>query len=107
MLSANNDELRVRAERMQACLADVSLNVGIGAGEAQVGGGTLPRSSVHSLTLDVTHATLKPLELAARLRSQNPPVIGYIGQGRLRLDLRTIFPAQDDDVVRALRAVST
>jgi hypothetical protein len=34
------------------------------------------------------------------------PVIGYIVRGIVKLDLRTIFPRQDGDVVNALRAVS-
>jgi hypothetical protein len=34
------------------------------------------------------------------------PVIGYVARGTLKLDLRTIFPRQDADVVDAIRAVS-
>jgi len=35
------------------------------------------------------------------------PVIGYIGRGSVKLDLRTIFPHQDADVIDALLAVAT
>jgi hypothetical protein len=39
------------------------------------------------------------------LRSRALPVIGYIERGKLRLDLRTIFPWQDAELLEAIRAV--
>ena len=60
-----------------------------------------------SLTIDLAHRTLKPQEMAARLREQTIPLIGYIARGTLKLDLRTIFRRQDQDVVSAIRAAST
>jgi L-seryl-tRNA(Ser) seleniumtransferase len=73
----------------------------VGAGKAQIGGGTLPRSAIQSVTLDFTAD--KPAEFAARLRRGTPPVIGYIAAGKFKLDLRTIFPRQDEELVTALR----
>ena len=46
-------------------------------------------------------------EFAATLRASDPPVIGYTTDGRLKLDMRTIFPAQDDLVIKAIRAACT
>ena len=67
------------------------LKAEIGKGRAQIGGGALPRSIVQSTTLDISHDGLKPQELAARLRSHTPPIVGYIERGKLKLDLRTVF----------------
>ena len=106
MLRVPNEELRVRAERIIAALDGLPLAARVGSGRAQVGGGTLPRSVMPSLTIDVAHRTLKPQEMAARLREQTIPLIGYITRGTLKLDLRTIFPRQDRDVVSAIRAAS-
>ena len=99
--------LRARAEAMAAALADPgsTLTVRVGEGKTQIGGGALPRSSIASVTLDVMHLTLPPAALAARLRVGNPPVIAYVTSGLLKLDLRTVFPHQDADVLRALRAI--
>src|SRR5438874_2176851 len=33
----------------------------------------------------------------------NPPVIGYVAGDRFKLDLRTIFPHQDEAVIEAIR----
>jgi L-seryl-tRNA(Ser) seleniumtransferase len=106
MLHATNEELRARAERIIAGLDGLPLAASVGKGRAQVGGGTLPRSVMPSLTIDLTHRTLKPQEMAARLREQAIPLIGYLARGTLKLDLRTIFPRQDRDVVTTIRAAS-
>jgi L-seryl-tRNA(Ser) seleniumtransferase len=106
MMRVATDELRSRAERIVAALDGRRLGLRVGEGRAQIGGGTLPRSALPSVMLEVTHPTRGAQALAALLRSQPEPVIGYVGRGNLRLDLRTVFPHQDAAVIRALLAVS-
>jgi L-seryl-tRNA(Ser) seleniumtransferase len=45
-------------------------------------------------------------ELAARVRACDPPIIARVEEGRLLLDLRTVFPEQDETVARALLAIA-
>ena len=104
MLHTSNDELQARAGKIIVALDGLPLTAAIGRGRAQIGGGALPRSTVQSTTLEITHEKLKPQELAARLRSHTPPIVGYIERGRLKLDLRTVFAGQDAEIVAALRA---
>jgi len=104
MLHTSNDELRARAGEIIASLDGLPLKAAIGKGRAQIGGGALPRSIVQSTTLDIAHNKLRPQELAARLRSHTPPIVGYIARGQLKLDLRTVFPNQDREIVAALCA---
>jgi L-seryl-tRNA(Ser) seleniumtransferase len=104
MLHTSNDELQARAGKIIAALDGLPLTAAIGGGRAQIGGGALPRSTVQSTTLEVTHEKLKPQELAARLRSHTPPIVGYIERGRFKLDLRTVFAGQDAEIIAALRA---
>ena len=33
-----------------------------------------------------------------------PPVVGYTSNERFKLDLRTVFPRQDEQLLRAIRA---
>jgi L-seryl-tRNA(Ser) seleniumtransferase len=106
MMQVTPEELRGRAERIVAALDGRPLAIRVGTGRAQIGGGTLPRSALPSVTIDVKHPTLGAQELTARLREQTVPLIGYVGRGSVKLDLRTIFPHQDGDVIRALLAVS-
>jgi len=105
MLRVSNDELRARAEKVVAALNGLPLKTTIGVGKAQIGGGTLPRSVIPSVTVDLLPEKMGLAELASRLRSGTPPVIGYISGGRFKLDMRTIFPRQDQEVVRAVCCV--
>jgi L-seryl-tRNA(Ser) seleniumtransferase len=106
MMDAGNHDLRARADRIVAALQDGPLRLRVATGRAQIGGGTLPRSALPSVTIEVTHPTLGAQALAARLRQQPEPVVAYVGRGALKLDLRTIFPHQDAAVIRALQAVA-
>jgi L-seryl-tRNA(Ser) seleniumtransferase len=105
MLHAPNEQLAARAEAVVLGLAGLPVQASVGAGRAQVGGGTLPRSEIASVTVDLVHRTLKPQELAARLREHQARVVGYISGGKFKLDLRTVFPRQDAELLRAIREV--
>ncbi|MHB8522194.1 MAG: L-seryl-tRNA(Sec) selenium transferase [Limisphaerales bacterium] len=106
MLQTGNDELRARAEKIVAVLAGLPLKARVGEGRAQIGGGTLPRSVIPSVTVDLLPGAVGLVEFAARMRHGSPPVIGYISGGRFKLDLRTVFPRQDVELVEVIRASS-
>lgn len=101
LMQLSNDELRQRAEKIIERLHELPLRPAVGKGKAQVGGGSLPRSTIESVTLDFSAG--EPAAFAARLRRGTPPVIGYIAAGKFKLDLRTILPRQDEELVTALR----
>jgi L-seryl-tRNA(Ser) seleniumtransferase len=106
MLDITADELRVRAEALLSQIRDLPLRSSIGEGKAQVGGGSLPRAVIPSVTLDLLPKTISLENFAAKLRRGSPPIIGYIAGGKFKLDLRTIFPRQDAQVVSALRSAA-
>jgi len=105
MLNTPLDTLRSRADKIISALGGLPLSASVGVGQGQIGGGTLPQSVISSVTIDLSHKTLKPQDLAARLREHAVPVVGYIARGKLKLDLRTIFPRQDAQLANAIRAV--
>jgi L-seryl-tRNA(Ser) seleniumtransferase len=107
LLQVAEDELRNRAAVIKTGLNDLPLQIAIGRSTAKVGGGTLPKSTMSSVTIEIVPRNCSPADLAARLRSTAPPVIGYIGNDRFKLDLRTILPHQDETVVDAIRAACT
>jgi L-seryl-tRNA(Ser) seleniumtransferase len=109
MLRTPHEELRARAGKIVSELAELPIRVTAGQGRAQIGGGSMPTSAIDSVTIDLTPGDLASgaigvQEIAARLRRHATPVIGYISRGKLKLDLRTIFPRQDAEVVSAIRA---
>jgi L-seryl-tRNA(Ser) seleniumtransferase len=107
LLQTSEDALRPRAVAIASHLADLPLKIAIGRGRAKAGGGTLPKSNVQSVTIDFLPRDSSLAEFAASLRASNPPVIGYIADNRFKLDLRTIFPQQDDIAMRAIRTACT
>jgi L-seryl-tRNA(Ser) seleniumtransferase len=102
LLKIPNDELRARGEKLIESLHRLPLKMRLVECKAEIGGGTLPRSAIASIALEVAAANIPPDELASRLRKSDPPVIGYIARGKFLLDLRTIFPFQDEAIVAAL-----
>jgi L-seryl-tRNA(Ser) seleniumtransferase len=104
LLQVAEDELRNRAAVIKTGLSDLPLQIAIRRSTAKVGGGTLPKSTMSSVTIEIVPRHCSPADLAARLRSTAPPVIGYIANDRFKLDLRTILPHQDNAVVKAIRA---
>jgi L-seryl-tRNA(Ser) seleniumtransferase len=100
MMKIPVEELRSRASKIAAGLGSV---LKIGAGESQVGGGCLPRTTLPSITLELRPGKVTVDDLAARLRRGTPPVVGYIADGCLKIDLRTIFPRQDETLAAAIK----
>jgi L-seryl-tRNA(Ser) seleniumtransferase len=106
LVQVSEDELRARATSICDQLSQQSCNlqVAVGSSVAKVGGGTLPKSNMPSVVIEIVPGNCSPLEFASRLRSATPPVIGYLANDCFKLDVRTIFPEQDDLVVAAIRA---
>jgi L-seryl-tRNA(Ser) seleniumtransferase len=107
LLQIPKDELRARAAGMFGRLRGLPIQISIGRGKAKVGGGTLPRSLLSSITIDILPDNCSVEEFASKLRRGTPPVVGYIADERFRLDLRTIFSHQDDLLVDAIRTACT
>ena len=94
MLREPEEIVRGRAERLARATA--------GAVEetvARVGGGALPLAELPSFACAVEE------ELAGALRSQEPPVIAVVRDGRTLLDCRTLTDAEADEVAAAVAAV--
>jgi L-seryl-tRNA(Ser) seleniumtransferase len=93
MIAEPLDAVRARAERL-AALVGGSVEETV----ARVGGGALPLVELPSAACAVEE------ELAARLRSTEPPVVGLVRDGRTLLDCRTLTDAEVDEVAAAVRA---
>jgi L-seryl-tRNA(Ser) seleniumtransferase len=74
-------------------------------GESLLGGGSAPSAVLPTKLLAITAAHLSAENLAERLRASNPPIIVRVEDGRVLLDLRTVFPEQDDTLGKVLAAV--
>jgi L-seryl-tRNA(Ser) seleniumtransferase len=104
MLRLSAAEIGQRAEAVAAELRQRApkLHVEIVDGESITGGGAAPGAGLPTRLLAVTSDDNSADELAAALRRSDPPIVARVEEGRLVLDLRTVFPAQDDAIVSAL-----
>jgi L-seryl-tRNA(Ser) seleniumtransferase len=71
---------------------------------AHLGGGSLPTKAIPSIALRLTCADRSEHDFARGLRTGTPPVISRVQQGATWLDLRTVFPDQDEPLIHAIRA---
>jgi L-seryl-tRNA(Ser) seleniumtransferase len=93
MLQEPAEAVRARAERLAAAVGgEVEETV------ARVGGGALPLAKLPSFACAVEE------ELAAPLRTGEPPVVGVLRDGRLLLDCRTLDDAEADEIAGAVAA---
>ena len=108
MLAAPLDELRRRAQgsvrRILRSGAEMALN--IIEGESALGGGSLPATPIKTWLLSVALPGYSAETLSERLRRHEPPVIARVAENAVLLDMRTLLPNEDKEIVNALIAVS-
>jgi L-seryl-tRNA(Ser) seleniumtransferase len=102
MMRLSKEEIAKRAEAIAGRIDAAALSVKVVDGESVIGGGAAPSAILPTRLLAVTCKDLSADELAARLRATNPPIIARVEEGRVLLDLRSVFPEQDDLVARTL-----
>ena len=65
----------------------------------------MPKAEIPSLALEIRPRSLSLPKLAKRLRECERPVMGYVAEDAFRIDLRTVFPEQDEIVAENLLAI--
>jgi len=82
---------RARLEALAARLAAAGLPAEIVPAEAFLGGGSAPEAPIPGEAIALSDEP----EISRRLRRGPAPVVGYLREGRLLLDLRTVDPEDD------------
>ena len=102
MLGNTPESLGKRCEELAAELTGLGIGSSIVESEGRVGGGTYPGVKLpgFALALDGPHGAEA---LAMHLRNGDPPVIARIVDKRVFIDLRTVLPGQENDLVRRVR----
>jgi L-seryl-tRNA(Ser) seleniumtransferase len=105
MMRLSREEIGNRAEALRARFAPSPWRVTIVDGESIIGGGAAPSAVLPTRLLALSGNQLSAAELAARLRTSDPPVIARVEDGRVLLDLRTVFPEQDDSIAEVVNRI--
>jgi L-seryl-tRNA(Ser) seleniumtransferase len=97
MIRMTAAEIRQRAELL---VARIKADVRIRDGESVIGGGATPEQSLPTCLIVIENKNAVTEE--RRLRLNDPPIISRIERDQVVLDLRTVFPLEEDAIVQAL-----
>ena len=105
MMRLTKEAIGKRAEALVARIDSPHVKTEIVDGESILGGGAAPSSSLPTRVVAISVEGVSADVLSARLRSGDPPIIARVEQGRVLLDLRTVFPEQDAALGSALAGI--
>ena len=104
MLALTPEEIELRARGvMDAIKSDLELE--IVAGESTIGGGAGPTSTLPTRLIAVSHPRKSADEIEHHLRRSSPPIIARISEGKVLLDLRTVFLDELPAILEALKSI--
>jgi L-seryl-tRNA(Ser) seleniumtransferase len=106
MMRLTAEGIEQRERQIAKTVRSTKLKAEIVDGESVIGGGAAPSSALPTRLLAFTHQHLSADQLAACLRRFDPPIIARVEEGRVLLDLRTVFPEQDQLLITALEHIA-
>ena len=107
MMRFTKQDIGKRAEVIAGKIRSNIVGVEVVDGESVIGGGAAPTAVLPTRQLAMTCQGLSADEIAARLRASNRPVVARVEHGRVLLDLRTVFPEQDELLTNILSFFTT
>ena len=99
MLRASEDGLRVRAESFAHRAGPITEAIPLAS---VVGGGSAPETYLPSWGVVLRVEGKSDTELEAMLRESTPPVVARIDDGHVVLDFRTVFPEEEEELLRVI-----
>ncbi len=106
MMRLSKEEIGKRADAVAERIRSSRLSVEVVDGESVIGGGAAPSAALPTRLLAVNTEGLSADELSDRLRRSSPPIIARVEQGRVLLDLRTVFPERDETLIQAFHQMA-
>jgi L-seryl-tRNA(Ser) seleniumtransferase len=104
MIKASLDDLKTRAEKIKKTLEESDVQLSAAQSRSTVGGGSLPGETLPTYVVSFD-SQLSADQLSEKFRSLPTPVIGRIENDKFTLDLRTIFPHQDETLIKSIKSV--
>ena len=107
MMRLTRQEIAARAEALVHKLRSTApkWEFDIVDGESVVGGGAAPSAALPTRLIAMSLRDSTAEWLSARLRRCDPPILARVEDGRVLLDLRTVFPEQDRAITDAIQSI--
>lgn len=109
MLALTANELEERARSVIEIVEQTGasqLELELHPGESTIGGGAGPTSALPTKLIALTHRDKSAQQIENELRNSSPSVIARISEGKVLLDLRTVFADQMPALIEALHRLS-
>jgi L-seryl-tRNA(Ser) seleniumtransferase len=104
MLSTSVAELTRRAELVCRSINNPNIQIEITEADSQIGSGALPLKTIPSVALAISGGA-KSEHYHQQLRDFRTPVIAYIRNDRLLVNLRTILERDTEELINAINAL--
>jgi L-seryl-tRNA(Ser) seleniumtransferase len=105
MLAPTADQIAERARAVVETVPHGTLKLELVPGESTLGGGAGPTSVFPTTLIAITHTEKSAQDIEHALRTYTSPIISRISEGRVLLDLRTVFEDQIPAIIAALKSL--
>jgi len=107
MMRLTQQEIAARAEALVQELRPTATKweLEMVDGESVVGGGAAPSAVLPTRLIALALRGSTAEWLSARLRRCDPPIVARVENGRVLLDLRTVFPEQERAIANAIQSI--
>ena len=106
LISTPLEELQTRAESLAESISEISDYTATAMEDVTyLGGGSVPTQEIETWSVSIKHAQRSDDELSLQLRTSATPVLGRIRQNEFKLDLRSVFPHQDQLILEAFQNI--
>jgi L-seryl-tRNA(Ser) seleniumtransferase len=102
MLRLTRDQIAARARALAGALEGVACDITELDGMSTIGGGSAPGVELPTRLLALKHHQLSADRLLEALRGAHPPVIARIENELVVVDLRTVLPGDEPELLRIL-----
>jgi L-seryl-tRNA(Ser) seleniumtransferase len=105
MLRLTRDEIAARAEGFAARLREAGYDVSLRDGMSTIGGGSAPGAELPTRLVALTHTRLSADGVLDALRGASPPIVARIEDDCVVVDLRTVTPGEELEILQTLQLV--
>lgn len=101
-IALSPDEVKMRAENLASAIDNDRISVSVSPGFSKSGGGSSPGGEIPTTLVRLESDYLSAASIERYLRSREIPIITRIERDRVLIDLRTVFPEQDQVIASAI-----
>jgi L-seryl-tRNA(Ser) seleniumtransferase len=105
-MNLTREQIEIRARRIVEQISIKGIQCELVDGNSLTGGGSAPEETIPTVLISIHRHTWSPNQLESHFRKWKPPILTRIEKDQLLLDLRTVFPHQDETIVKAINSMA-